>query len=85
MVQGDKNTAFYHVSTLVRRKINTIMAIKNGVRKCLYEELDIMEFIRKGFNDIYTSSLNSLVKDFQAILNGRLDSRKRKKKVWGLR
>lgn len=64
MVQGDKNTAFYHVSTLVRRKRNQIMAIKNGVGEWLYKELDIMEFIRNGFNDIYTSSLISLIRDF---------------------
>ena len=31
MVQGDRNTAFFHVSTLVRRKRNQILAIKNGV------------------------------------------------------
>jgi len=28
MVQGDRNVAFYHVSTLVRRKRNQIMVIK---------------------------------------------------------
>ncbi|XP_050248720.1 uncharacterized protein LOC126695973 [Quercus robur] len=31
MVQGDRNTAFYHVSTLVRRNRNRITAIKNSV------------------------------------------------------
>ena len=31
MVQGDRNTAFFHVSTLVRRNKNQILAIKNGV------------------------------------------------------
>ena len=28
MIQGDRNTNFYHVSTLIRRKRNQIMAIK---------------------------------------------------------
>ena len=31
LVQGDRNTAFFHVSTLVRRKRNQIMAIKNSM------------------------------------------------------
>lgn len=31
MIQGDRNTSFYHVSTLVRRKRNQILAIKNVV------------------------------------------------------
>lgn len=29
MIQGDRNTSFYHISTLVRRKRNHIKAIKN--------------------------------------------------------
>ena len=56
MIQRDRNTAFFHVSTLVRRKRNQIMAIKNGVGEWLYAEVEVMDFIRKGFNDIYTSS-----------------------------
>ena len=56
MVQGDRNTAFFHVSTLVRRKRNQISAIKNGVGEWLYADAKIMEYIRKGFIDIYTSS-----------------------------
>ena len=31
LIQGDQNTTFYHVSMLVRRKRNQIMAIKNAV------------------------------------------------------
>ena len=31
MIQGNRNTTFYHVSTLVRRKRNQILAIKDYV------------------------------------------------------
>lgn len=31
LIQGDRNTAYYHVSTLVRRKINQILAIKDNM------------------------------------------------------
>ena len=52
LVQGDRNTTFFHVSTLVRRKRNQIMAIKNSVGDWIYEESDIKEFIRSGFHGI---------------------------------
>ena len=60
MIQGDRNTSFYHVSTLVRRKRNQIMAIKNAVGDWILEEHEVKEFIRNGFEDIYsTSHLNA--------------------------
>ena len=59
MIQGDRNTNFYHVSTLVRRKRNQIVAIKDHVGEWIYEESAIKEFFRSGFNSIYTSSFTS--------------------------
>lgn len=59
MIQGDRNTTFYHVSTLVRRKRHQILAIKNSIGEWIQEEKDIAEFIRNGFRDIYTSSLTT--------------------------
>ena len=56
MIQGDRNTAFYHGSTLVKRKRNQIIAIKNAVGDWIYEEGDIKEFIRSGFNGISSTS-----------------------------
>ena len=56
MIQGDWNTAFYHVSTLVRRKRNQTIAIKNAVGDWIYEEGDIKDFIKSGFNGIYSTS-----------------------------
>ena len=63
LVQGDRNTAFFHVSTLVRRKMNQIMAIKNLVGEWILEENDIKEFIRSGFNGIYATSHEAVSKD----------------------
>lgn len=62
MIQGDRNTAFYHVSTLVRRKQNKILAIKDYVGKWIYEENDIKEFIRTGFGELYTTTLVSALR-----------------------
>ncbi|KAL0007752.1 hypothetical protein SO802_009254 [Lithocarpus litseifolius] len=56
MIQGDRNTAFYHVSTLVRQKGNKILAIKDNVGEWIFEENDIKGFIRAGFGELYTTS-----------------------------
>ena len=63
LVQGDRNTAFFHVSTLVRRKRNQIMAIKNLVGEWILEENYIKEFIRSGFSGIYTTSHEAVSRD----------------------
>ena len=36
MIQGDRNTSFYHVSTLVKRKRNQIMAIKDACGEWIF-------------------------------------------------
>ena len=60
MIQGDRNTAFYHVSTLVRRNRNQILAIKNLVGEWIYEDNEVKEHIRDEFRDIFTSSFLSV-------------------------
>ena len=57
MILGDRNTSFYHISILVRRKRNRILAMKNSVGEWLYKEREVMDYIRKGFKDLYSSSL----------------------------
>ena len=36
MIQGDRNTVFYHVSTLVSRKRNKILSIKDSMGEWIY-------------------------------------------------
>ena len=62
LVQGDRNTNFYHVSTLVRRKRNQILAIKDSVGEWIFEEMAIKEHIRNRFEGIYTSSLSCVTR-----------------------
>ena len=59
MVQGDRNTTFYHVFTLVRRNRNWITAIKNSVGEWINNEAEVMEFICRGFCAIYSFSHTS--------------------------
>lgn len=53
-MEGERNTSFFHVFTLVRRKRNQIDAIKN-VGQWVFEEGEIMNVIKKGFEDLFSS------------------------------
>lgn len=56
MVLGDRNTSLYHVSTLVRRKRNMIIAIKNDVGDWITKEKEVMNHFREGFIKLYSTS-----------------------------
>ena len=60
MIQGDRNTTFYHVSTLVRRKRNKILSIKDSMGEWIYQEEDVKDFVKNGYNDIYTTFFYSV-------------------------
>ena len=59
MIQGNCNINFYHVSTIVRRKRNQILAIKDAMGEWVHEESVVKEIVRSSFNSIYTSSFVS--------------------------
>lgn len=56
MISGDRNTSFFHVSTIVRRRRNRISYLRNSVGEWIHEETEIMSFIREGFAKLYTTS-----------------------------
>ena len=56
MILRDRNTSFFHVSTLARRKRNLITAIKNEMGEWLIEEREVASHIREGFIKLYTTS-----------------------------
>ncbi|XP_075671161.1 uncharacterized protein LOC142640761 [Castanea sativa] len=55
-IHGDRNTSFFHMFTLVRRMRNKITTIKNSVGDWINEEQQVMEFVQRGFSEIYSSS-----------------------------
>ena len=61
MILGDRNTSFYHVSALARRKQNFIIAIKNDAGEWLAEESEVANHIREGFIKIYTTSQEAAI------------------------
>ena len=68
MILGDRNTSFYHVSSLARRKRNLITAIKNDVGEWLTEEREVANHIGEGFIKIYTTSQEAVTCDFNCSL-----------------
>ena len=54
---GDRNTSFFHVSTIMRRHRNKIRCIKDTVGNWLMEENKVKEYIRNGFKSLYTTKL----------------------------
>lgn len=52
---GDRNTHFFHQSTIQRRQFNKIFRIKGANDQWLHSETDIMATISQYFQDIYTT------------------------------
>ena len=62
LVEGHRNTGFYHTSALVRRSKNHINCMKNNMGNWLTEESDIANYIRTGFASLFmTSNISSLL------------------------
>ena len=58
MIQGDWNTAFYHVTTLMRRKRNKILSIKDYQGEWINDQEAIMVFIQDHFRNLFASKLS---------------------------
>ena len=57
-IEGDRNTAFHHMSTIVRRRHNRISRIKNDMGEWITSEGGAMSFIRGGFSKLFLTTLN---------------------------
>ena len=54
---GDRNTSFYHISTLVRMSINRILSIKNSVGEWTDNEEVVKKNILVGFEKLYSTEM----------------------------
>ena len=59
LVEGDRNTAFHHLTTMVRRRRNKFSCIINDLGEWIQSEVGTMNFIRGGFEKLFTTSLES--------------------------
>ncbi|XP_030923186.1 uncharacterized protein LOC115950077 [Quercus lobata] len=59
LIEGDRNTSFYHTAALVRRRRNCILCMKDRMGNWINGDREISEFIREGFDALFTSGLTS--------------------------
>jgi hypothetical protein len=59
LIQGDRNTAFFHLSTLVRRKRNRIFSLKDDMGNWIHLEAEIAHLVRQGFISLFCTSKGS--------------------------
>ena len=56
VVDGDRNTKFFHTSTIARRRHNKIDRICNSVGDCITNSILISQHIQNGFSKLFTTS-----------------------------
>ena len=56
VVEGDRNSSFFHTFALVRRRRNKIHALKDRMGNWLQGDREVAEHIRKEFMDLFSSS-----------------------------
>ena len=53
----DRNTSYFHVSTVVRRQKNKIRCLKNSVEEWIDNEKAIKKHILVGFEKLYSTKM----------------------------
>ena len=69
LIQGERNTTFFHTSTLVRRKRNLITCIQDNLGNWVEEEEEVAEVIRKGYSNLFCFDKISAPRSVQTIPN----------------
>jgi hypothetical protein len=59
VVEGDRNTKFFHTSTIVRRKLNRISRLQNSMGEWVEDRDQLMTLIQKGYSNLFTTSHTS--------------------------
>ena len=57
MIQSDRNTTFYHMSTLIRRKHNKILNLKDNQGEWITNIHAVMEFVYSSFITLFFTNL----------------------------
>jgi hypothetical protein len=60
IVQGERNTNFFHTSAVVRRKRNRIVSLKDNLGNWVHCEANIAKLVRDGFLKLFTSEAISV-------------------------
>lgn len=66
--EGNKNTKFFHLSTVIRRRRNRINAIKDG-QKWLFEEHAIANYFETNFEELFSSDYSNHSPDIEDLIS----------------
>ena len=69
---GDKNSSFFHLSTLKRRSINSILRLKNDDNRWLMEQDDINANISGFYRNLFCSSGERRMEEVLNYINPRI-------------
>lgn len=65
--EGDMNTKFFHLSTVIRRRKNQIFAIKNQNNSWEYDQENIGKYFLRNFEELYTSTQTQFPEDLEGL------------------
>ena len=55
LIYWDRNTRFFHISALIRRKRNRIVCLKDNQGNRVHDENEIVALIRNGFINLFST------------------------------
>ena len=82
LIEGNRNTTFHHLSTIVRRRRNKISCIKNDMGEWILSENGAMNHIKRGFEKLFTTSLDSASLNPYGLNGGLIAFLMRKDPAW---
>jgi len=54
---GDRNTHYFHISTIIRRKFNRTEALQDSSGRWITEPADLIQLVRDYFSSLFTEVL----------------------------
>lgn len=67
LIQGDRNTKFFHSSALIRRKRNRIASLKDSQGNWVHDEEEVASLLREGFYELFSTSAVCVQRDLWTI------------------
>ena len=56
IVNGDRNTSYFHLSTVIRRNRGTIQGLKNGIGEWVWDQNQLKQLVRDYFLELYSTN-----------------------------
>ena len=56
VVEGDRNTKFFHTSTIVHRRFNRISRLQNSMGEWIEDRDQLMDLVQEGFFGLFSTS-----------------------------